>query len=425
MMRMWNAVRYSSFLRQNAVFFLGSVAVGALNYAYYPILGRLLSVQAYGEVQALMSLFFQLLIFLAVLGQVTVNVVANYDDEGQKQKVVYELEKLALFVSVVLFVVVAVFGWKLKSFFHFTSVWPFTVLMLAIVATVPLAFRNAYLRGHKKFLTVSVASLLSSVVDIVASVMLVWVGWSTIGAMFGIAIAQFLAFLYAARAARRVGFMRPVGATFSSLPDIKALRPELKYALLVLCGSLIVTVLSSVDIFVAKHYFSATDAGEYAGISTVARIVFFLTASVAQVLLPSVRLRQTPRHNRLLFLKSLALVLLLGGVTTLVFSVFSTPIIKILMGGHYLTDAGLLGRLSLAMLVISVLNLIISYNVALRRFQISGIVILGAIVTGYLLATFHGTLETVVNSLLYGSLAMLGMFAAWWLGTLVDKRVRS
>ncbi len=125
MKRIWDAIRLSSFLRQNAVFFLGAVCVGVLNYAYYPIISRLLNVQAYGEVQTLVSLFLQLLIFLTVLSQVTVNVVANYEDELRKQQVVYELEKLALFVSIGLFIIAAAFSWKIKSFFHFQSVWPF------------------------------------------------------------------------------------------------------------------------------------------------------------------------------------------------------------------------------------------------------------------------------------------------------------
>lgn len=424
MKRIWDAIRGSSFLRQNAVFFFGSVGVGALNYAYYPIMSRLLPVDSYGEVQALMSLFLQLLIFLSVLGQVTVNVVANYQDETKKQKIVYELEKLALFMSLALFALVAVFGWKIKSFFHFNSVWPFMVLMLSIVVTVPLAFRSAFLRGHKKFAAVSVANLLSSASDIAVSAILVLIGWKTVGAIFGIVVAQFLAFLYAARAAYKTGFVKPENATLRSLPDIKALKPELKYGLLVLCGSLTITVLSSVDIFVVKHFFDAETAGRYAGVSTVARMIFFLTASIAQVLLPSVRLHQAARQNRALFAKSFGLVITMGGLATLVFTIFATKIVTILMGENYVTYAHLLGRLCLVMLVLSVLNLVISYFVALRKYQVGVIVLLGASVTFIFLSTFHSSLEAVINSLLYGSLTMLGMFGGWLIVNKITRKER-
>ncbi|HSW74996.1 MAG TPA: oligosaccharide flippase family protein [Candidatus Saccharimonadales bacterium] len=422
MKRIWDVTRQSSFLRQNAVFFLGSVGVGLLNYAYYPVMSHLLPVSSYGEVQAIMSLFLQLLIFLTVLGQVTVNVVANYQDETKKQKIIYELEKLALFLSIALFVVAAVFGWKIKSFFHFNSVWPFLILMLSIVVTVPLAFRSAYLRGHKKFASVAAANLLSSASEIIISAVLVLVGWKTVGAVFGIVVAQFLAFLYAARAAYKIGFTKPENAKLASLPDVKTLRPELMYGLLVLCGSLTITVLSSADIFVVKHYFDAQTAGHYAGVSTVARIIFFLTASIAQVLLPSVKINQTAKHNRTLFLKSLALVLALGGMAALVFAVFQREIITVLMGKKYLTYGHLLGRLSLLMLVLSVLNLVVSYFVALRKYSIIIIVLLGAGLTFGLLAIFHTTLEAVIDSVLSGALAMLGMFGVWLIISKVIKK---
>lgn len=422
MKRIWDVTRQSSFLRQNAVFFLGSVGVGLLNYAYYPVMSHLLPVSSYGEVQAIMSLFLQLLIFLTVLGQVTVNVVANYQDETKKQKIIYELEKLALFLSIALFIVAAVFGWKIKSFFHFNSVSPFLILMLSIVVTVPLAFRSAYLRGHKKFASVAAANLLSSASEIIISAVLVLVGWKTAGAVFGIVVAQFLAFLYAARAAYKIGFTKPENAKLASLPDVKTLRPELMYGLLVLCGSLTITVLSSADIFVVKHYFDAQTAGHYAGVSTVARIIFFLTASIAQVLLPSVKINQTAKHNRMLFLKSLALVLTLGGMAALVFAVFQREIITVLMGKKYLTYGHLLGRLSLLMLVLSVLNLVISYFVALRKYSIIIIVLLGASLTFGLLAIFHTTLQAVIDSVLSGALAMLGMFGVWLIISKVIKK---
>ena len=155
-------IRSSAFLKHNAILFLGSIVVGILNYAYYPILGRILDVQAFGEVQALVSLFLQLNIFLTVLGQVTVNVVANYDDPREKERVVYELEKLGLFMALAGTVVVALFGWKLKAFFNFDSAWPFVIVMGAVVASVPLAFRSAFLRGHKKFGASSMALIIGA-----------------------------------------------------------------------------------------------------------------------------------------------------------------------------------------------------------------------------------------------------------------------
>ena len=74
-------LRSSDFLRNNAIFFAGSVLVGALNYLYYPLIGRLVSPATFGEIQTLVSLFLQFTIFLNVLGMITVNIMANYSNK--------------------------------------------------------------------------------------------------------------------------------------------------------------------------------------------------------------------------------------------------------------------------------------------------------------------------------------------------------
>jgi O-antigen/teichoic acid export membrane protein len=321
-------------------------------------------------------------------------------------------------------VVVALFGWKLKAFFNFESGWPFIIVMCATIASVPLAFRSAFLRGHKKFGATSIAQLIGAAGKIVLSAGLVLLGWSTIGAIFGLIIAQLIAFVYAAYVAKKIGFVRPEGVSLKSLPSWKILAPEIRYGLLVLCGSLTITVLSSIDIFVVKHFFDAETAGRYAGVSTVARMIFFLTASIAQVLLPSVKINNPAKQNTGLFIKSMLLLGTLGGGALLIFILFSNKIVVMLMGHAYSTYAHLLGRLSLVMFIISILNLVVSYYIALRRYQISFIVILGAGVTAGLLAARHETLDVVVNSLLYGSVTMLSMFALWFVSNNVMQRMR-
>ena len=174
--------------------------------------------------------------------------------------------------------------------------------------------------------------------------------------------------------------------------------------------------------FVVKHFFDATTAGRYAGISTVARMIFFLTAPVAQVLLPSVKMHASAKHNRDLLLKSLALVISLGGITWLAFVLFADKIISVLMGHAFTTYAHLLGKLSLAMVVISVLNLVVSYYVALRRYGVAIVVIVGAGITATLLALHHQTLDNIVSSLLYGSVSMLVLLVLW--DVITNNRMR-
>ncbi len=406
-------VRGNTFLRHNLVFFVGSVAVGALNYLYYPILGRLMKPAPFGEVQTLISLFLQITIFLSVLGLVTINIVANYQSAGKRNAVVLEFEKLALLVSIALLGLTIVFQNALKRFLQFDSTAPFILLMIALVMSVPFTFRGAYLRGSKRFGLASTVNIIGAGGKLLGSAALIMLGWGTAGAIGGLVAAQVIACGFAALWARQSGLHHPHGKQLWRLPNMRLLAPELRYGGLVLAGSLIVTLQYSVDVVVVKHYFDPHTAGLYAGVASVARIIFFVTASMALVLMPMVKIDAAPGANWQFLKKSLLMVAMAGGPVLLLFICAPRWVTSLLMGSAYSSVAPLLPMLSVAIFTASIINLIVSYYLALRRYAIAPVIIIGAAVTYALIALFHGSLRAVVGSLLAGSLAMLAVIMLW------------
>lgn len=415
-------VRHSEFLRHNAIFFVGSVAIGFLNYLYYPVLGRLLSPAPFGEVQTLVSLFLQLAIFLGVLGNLTVNIVANYGDQPQGRRAMLELEKLALLISLLGLAVTVLIAPFLQRFFNFESSIPFIILAVAIVVSVPSTFRSAYLRGKKYFGLTSLAGLVAAAAKLLFSAVLIFVGLGTVGAMVGLVLAQLASFAYAALKARQVGFDQSLLRGLLRAPDIKFIVPELKYAGLVLVCSLTVTVLYSIDIIAVKHYFDAHDAGLYAAIATVARIIFFLTTSIAQVLLPSVKMSNHPKQNLAVLGKSLYLTIFVGGVALAVFFVAPRLVTGLLMGQEYTQYSYLLPRLSLVIFIVSILNLLMLYFMALRHYAIGFVAIIGLAVTCGLVVMHHDSLQAIVDSMLVGTTILAVLLALWILVN--EKKVK-
>ncbi len=408
-MAILQSLRRSDFLRHNFIFFVGSTAVGVLNYLYYPVMSRVLHPAAFGEVQALISLFLQITIFLTVLSLVTINIVANYQSETQRDAVVLEFEHLALLVSIVLLLITVACQNVLKRFLQFDATWPFILLMLAVVASVPMTFRGAFLRGKQRFGLASAVNIISAGSKIVFSAALVVLGGSTAGAIGGLVAAQIAACLAALGWARKDGLRRPTGQGIIRLPNMKLLRPELPYGMLVLVGSLFVTVQYSIDIVVVKHLFDPHTAGLYAGVASVARIIFFLTASISLVLMPLVKMGAAPGENERLLKKSLGLVLAAGLPVLALFVLAPKPIVTLLMGHAYGSVAYLLPTLSGAIFAVSIINLLVAYHLALRHFAMVPSIIIGAAITYGLVAVHHSTLRAVVTSLLIGSIAMLSI----------------
>jgi len=386
---------------------MGSLLVSGLNYLYYPILGRLMPTAQFGEVQALVSLFLQATIFFTVVTNVAVNVVTNEGDQARRNRIVYELEHAATLVTLVVLVIMLIFVRPLQQFLQFEEVGPFLMLAAALMVGAPLASRNAYLRGRLAFGTLSLANAAGSLAKIVFSAAFVIVGWRTTGALGGVVAAQLVALVYTANRARRLGLASPPGLKLWRWPDVAIIRPQLRYSALVLVVSLVITTLFSFDVIVVKHYFSAEVAGLYAGVATVARIVFFVTASVAAVLLATVKLESPAPANRRLLVRSIWLHTAAGGAVLLTFTLAPQLVVRLLIGAKYLAYAHLLPMLALALFGLAFVNLLFNYDLALRRASAAAVAIGGAVLMGAIISLHHNSIEAVVESLLWGAVGIL------------------
>jgi O-antigen/teichoic acid export membrane protein len=135
-------IRQNQFLKNSAIFWSASLGVAFVNYLYYPVLGRVMQPVDYGEVQTIISIFNQISVFFQVLGLIGVGIIIRYPDEEIRTKINNEISRLAIAMSVLLLVAIAVLSPELKNFFHFQSISPFLGLSLSLLISVPLAFSN-------------------------------------------------------------------------------------------------------------------------------------------------------------------------------------------------------------------------------------------------------------------------------------------
>lgn len=395
----------SPFLRHNATFLSGSLAVAALNYLFYLVLGHMLSPADFGEVQALTSLFTQAAIFLTILTYVTIHVTVNVSDEQERNQTLLGLERLAILVGYGLLALALIFVDRLRGFLQFTESWPFVALVAALALSIPLAFRMAFLRGQKQFFRASLTDGVGSAAKLLLAPAFVLLGGRSFGAISALAASQILSLVVGVMWARQAGFH---GFAFGiSRLRFDLLKPHLKHAGAVLLGAGGVTLMQTLDIISIKHYFSATEAGLYAGITTIAGIVYFLMAPITGVLITLVSSKQSIRQNQLRLKASLGLMLALGGSALIVMSLCPELIIKILVGSKYLADAHYLPRIGLAMLLLAAANALIMYHIALKRYAYSMVsIVIFAIMLGLMRAN-HDTIGHAINNIVLGSFLLL------------------
>jgi O-antigen/teichoic acid export membrane protein len=387
------------------VFLVGSLGVAALNYLFYPILGRLMTPADFGEVQALTSLFTQAAIFLTILTYVTIHVTVNTVDVKERNETLLGLERVAMIVGYSLLTVALLSINQLREFLNFTDSWPFVALILALAISIPLAFRMAFLRGKKQFLRASATDGIGSAVKLLLAPIFVVIGFHSLGAIGALVIAQIVSLIASLIWAKKAGFF---GSAFgpTRLP-FALLKPYFKHAGAVLLGVGGVTIIQTLDVIAIKHYFTPTEAGLYAGITTIAGIVYFLMAPVTAVLITLVSNNQSKQKNQSRLKASLALIILLGGSALLTMTLFPELLINILVGSKYLINQAYLPRVGLAMFFLGLSNMFMMYHVALRCYKYTLVSIATCAVMLGLMYFNHAKIDDVINNIVLGSFILL------------------
>lgn len=401
-----------AFIKNNAIFFIGSMIVAVLNYAYHPIMSRLMSVEDFGEVQTLISLTYLTGIILMIFKIIAVNIISNHSDSSSDDHITLlsQLQKLSLYVIFIFAVAIIVVSPYLATLFHFNSIISFIPLSFILIVGVPFTFYDAYLQGSHHFTTTSIAGIITSGGRLLFAVILVLLGLRVFGAITAVALATLSALFYAISQTRGK-FRLSLKQKFSFS---KPLQKELSYGILIFFSLGYITFLYTSDVLFVKHFFDPETAGLYSGIATIARIIFFATASVAGVLLPTIKINAPKGKNTEILLKAFAIISLLGIGILAFFFLFPTFVISFLIGGSYLPFAHLLPLAGVYIFLASLTNLFYSYFLALRDRSLVVISSIGFVVTTALVLFRHGSPSDIIVSYIAGSLLTILILSVYF-----------
>lgn len=389
----------SEFLKHNTIFLIGTLAISFFNYLYYPVISRLVSVHEFGEIQAAISLFMQLGIILTAFGYV-VTVAKNNESIHMKASVlILHLERAALVLALVSLALLVIFGQYLQSSFQLTSIYSLLLIGVLVIINIPSTSRSYVLQASKRLKEVSLSGILFSISKLLLSVVFIILGFDVIGVLIAYIIAQCLTVIYLLIKTKKsfpgiIEAYTEVRATLSP-KQRKILRKERRFGVVVICLLFLLTLLYTFDVVVARILVDTYQAGLYSGVSSVARIVFFITASVAGVLIATVKISDSPKDSLGVLRKSVYAVVAIGGSAALFFSIFPTFSLNILLGRGYDEAAYLLPVVSGAMLLCALNNLFVLYQIGRRQMEsIYAVFVAVLLLVGYLLVN-HASISDI------------------------------
>lgn len=390
-------IKTDSVFRNYILFFVGSIGIAFLNYIFHPILGHLLAPADFGELQAFIALVGQSAIIFGAFSVVTVNITANTDDVRERNAILSELQKIALVAGFFVLCILLLTLSSVQEFFNFNS----SFVLLALAASLPLSamstFRNGFLQGSGDFTRLSIGGVLSAGSKIIFAVALFYFGFGVTGSILGIVLASSVSFvylLYVTRNSLELKLKSDVLALKSG-----SVKKELKYGVLVFFATSLIIVLYTTDVLIAKRSFTSEEAGLYSGISAIAKIIFFAIAPIAGILLSVIKVKNSYNENITILGKALAVAVTIGTVGVFTFYLFSGTIVKLMIGEAYVPYAHLLPEIGIVMFLASILNILLTYYLALRRYFLIIPSILGIAVVGVLLLVRQSSVLDMLKNL--------------------------
>lgn len=373
------------------------------NLVFQAAMMRMLDNTQYGTLAAMLGLFTAITIPLGALPWAVAHFTAGFLRDGDSRRVGFLISAVTrdlVIGGAITCVPIIAYQTALAGYFRVEESTP---LLLTAAAVGLNALGSTYvgaLQGTQAFGWVAGIGAATSFLRLGLAVALVAAGGTAVGALTGHATSMLLMTLVGF-----VGLSQVIG-----LPSAAAQRPSgfYTYCLRYATAYAGYAILMNADLVLAKHFFSADEAGRYAVVATVGRIVLFLPQPIVMAMFPKVvsqgGVTQTDWHT---LTKALVLACLLIGGAAGLFSLFADAVLTALSGSTSTELVPLVRLMVWGLCPLSLTFFVMNFELAQRRFAVA--IPLLAVAAGYLacLARWHATMQDVVLLLtIAGSVAL-------------------
>lgn len=384
--RLYEVIKHPLF-SGSMIMVIGSNVVSFLNYLYHLVMVKLLTPASYGELVALLSLIGFLGIISSSLNLVVIKFVSSAKSINEIRGIVSWFNSKVFAFSLAIFLLITLLSPLISSFLKIEN--HLLVVLIALLSILGLAslLYKSVLQGLLKFQQMIASIFVESGLKLILGVVLVYAGFSVGGALAGLVVASFVGFFLSRF------FIRQFLKTSEKEPNIKSM---FLYSLPVSIQYLSITSLFSSDILLIKHFFSPHDAGIYAIISTLGKIILFGTGPIGAVMFPIVSQRQSRGANyRRIFVLSFVLTSVLAALILLVYWLVPELVIRML-NPSYLEAAPLLVWYGVFITLYTLCSLFVSYYLSLNRVSVVALPFIAAIAQIIGIWFFHQSLYIVI-----------------------------
>jgi len=383
------------FIADNFVMLVAVAGISLFRYGYQLAMGIMLSPEDYGLLMSLVSLFAIFTVLTQTVTAVVTKTTATLNADNQSDLVgrFYRIAlKFNFLLGISLFVILAAASVFISHLLNLGSVFNCIILFCSSIVAFPLASNWGIMQGLQKFIALGSNQVLFQFLQTLIAVILVALGTRVAGGIVAMPLSYLIVLLVSLYILNNLPVSPQRKISFTGIG---------RYAFHTLLAFTAITVLTNVDVVIARLFLTPVQAGNYSAISVLGRIAFYAPAGIAIVLFPksaesATRGEDSKRHYRL----SIGLTVLIVAVICLVYWLLPGTVMRFLFAGKYQNAAPYLLKYSLGMSFLAVTYLCVNYGLSIGK---TGIAYLMLAVMGIqlgLLFVFHQSVSDFVNVML-------------------------
>jgi len=398
--------KLQSLLGDAGFLMVSSLLVNAGNYSLNLCLGRWLGPEVFAEANILATLVM-ILSFVAVGLQLTVTkYAATLYSQNQKenlQNLVSVFVKTGKRFGLYLLPILLLLASFIKVYILFKSIMPLLILFLGFPLYILMSISRGYFQGTNQFKKLAYTYIIEMVARVIFTLGLLFIfrdsEHSTLFVALGFLASFTSTYLYSRL------------KTSSSTQELPFKKEIISFFAVIGIYELSQILINNSDVILVKHFFNAEEAGLYAAIALIGRIVFFATWTIVTLLFPMVieKEKRGESHTHL-FWGAFGIVATIGLIIVGTCFFFDEWIIQMLFGTEYVAMAHILWIYALATCIFACANVFAYYHMSLNNYLPVFLSILIGVLQIIAIYHFHNTIEQIVQlQILLMSLLLIGM----------------
>lgn len=397
----WAFVRnLSSGFTQGSVLIAASIVGNILNFLYNAYLGRRLTLEQFGVIGLITSLLYLAQIaFVSISSTISHKSAVIFGKYGKAPVEFWYAMRQKIMIIALFF-----FGLWLGSV-------PILAALLRVEVTVPLLFApilvfgpvmavdTGFLSGMHQFTFLAMVVLTEGATKL---------GMAVAAIEFGVGDLAYAAIPISILAGSIIAFTRV--RHLSKIPQTAVSNGDQKFpqqffrSMLVLRAS--AATFLGFDYLIVRAFVTPTEAGQYALLSLVGKMIFFLGSLFSQFIVPVVSKKiGEGQEGKKQFRRLLGLTMIASGSGVFLFGVFGSISVPMLFGDNAASIVHLLPTYALTYGLYTVAQAIVSYHQVRGEYAFSGMSLLAAVGLVTAISLQHGSLAQIVNVIFIASLS--------------------